>query len=879
VSIGDEPLARRAESSDGAPERTASSTEEALAPPATGPAAYKTKRGELRIYLGAAPGVGKTYAMLGEAHRRHERGTDVVAAVVEPHGRKKTAELIEGIEVVPPRYIEYRGTRFPELDVEAVLARHPQVVLVDELAHTNTPGSKNPKRWQDVEELLDAGITVISTVNVQHLESLNDVVAQITGIEQQEKVPDEVVRTADQIELVDITPEALRRRLAHGNVYAAERIDAALSNYFRRGNLTALRELALLWLADQVDAALEKYREENKITDTWEARERVVVAVTGGPESETLVRRASRIASKSSAELMVVHVVRGDGLSGVSAPQMGKVRELATSLGATVHTVVGDDVPSALLDFAREMNATQLVLGTSRRSRWARIFDEGIGASVVQQSGKIDIHMVTHPEAKRGWKFESLSPRQRHVTSWLAALVVPSAICALIVLLLDPFLGVGGESALFFIGVLVVALLGGVAPAALSAVLSGLLLNYFLVEPRYTFTIAEPDSAITIVVLLVVAVAVAVLVDGAVKRAREARIASQEAELLALFAGSVLRGADLETLLERVRETYSQRAVSMLRIQPGYSEGEIVACVGQDPCSDVDSADTAIEVGDDEFWMLMSGRKLAARDRHVLGAVAKQAAGLVKQRELTEEAGKAEAIAQADELRRSLLSAVSHDLRTPLAAAKAAVSSLRSSDVDFSDEDTAELLATIEESIDQLTALVGNLLDSSRLAAGVVRPKLHRVYLEETVQRALLGISKGITGFGRVGLDRVKVEVDDAVVMADSGLLERVLANLIDNALRYAPDSPVRINAGQVGDRVLIAVVDEGPGIPRGAEEQLFAPFQRLGDHDNSIGVGLGLSVARGFVEAMGGTLSANDTPGGGLTVEIDLAAPKDGAA
>lgn len=832
---------------------------------------YKKKRGELRIYLGAAPGVGKTFSMLGEAHRRLERGTDVVAAVVETHGRKKTGDLLDGIEVVPPRYIEYRGKRFGELDVEAVLRRQPQVVLVDELAHTNTPGSKNPKRWQDVEELLDAGITVISTVNVQHLESLNDVVTQITGIEQQEKVPDEIVRAADQIELVDITPEALRRRLAHGNVYAPERIDAALSNYFRRGNLTALRELALLWLADQVDAALEKYREENQITDTWEARERVVVAVTGGAESETLVRRASRIASKSSAELMVVHVVRGDGLAGVSAPQMGKVRELAASLGATVHTVVGDDVPGALLDFARDENATQLVIGTSRRSRWARIFDEGIGASVVQQSGKIDVHMVTHGEARRGSTWSRLSPRQQHATSWLAALVVPSSICALIVYLLDPFLGIGGESAMFFIGVLIVALLGGVAPAALSAVLSGLLLNYFLVEPRYTFTIAEPDSAVTVVVLLLVAVAVAALVDGAAGRAREAKRASQEAELLALFAGSVLRGADLDTLLERVRETYSQRAVSLLREGTG-----IVGCVGTDPCVDVDTADTAIEVGDDEFWLLMAGRKLPARDRRVLGAVAKQAAGLVKQRELTEEAGKAEAIAQADELRRSLLSAVSHDLRTPLAAAKAAVSSLRSNDIDFSAEDTAELLATIEESVDQLTALVGNLLDSSRLAAGVLRPELRRVYLEETAQRALLGISKGITGFRRQGVDRVKVDVGDAVVLADSGLLDRVLANLIDNALRYAPDSPIRVTAGQVGDRVLIAVVDEGPGIPRDSEDQLFAPFQRLGDHDTSIGVGLGLSVARGFVEAMGGTISATDTPGGGLTVEIDLAAPKD---
>jgi two-component system, OmpR family, sensor histidine kinase KdpD len=833
-------------------------------------APHGPKRGELRIYLGAAPGVGKTFAMLGEAHRRAERGTDLVAAVVETHGRKKTAELLEGIEVVPPRYVEYRNGSFPELDVPAVLARHPEVVLVDELAHTNTPGSKNHKRWQDVEELLAAGITVISTVNVQHLESLNDVVAQITGIEQQETVPDSVVRSAAQIELVDITPEALRRRLSHGNVYAPERIDAALSNYFRQGNLTALRELALLWLADQVDAALAKYRKDHEINATWEARERVVVAVTGGPESETLVRRAFRIASKSSAELMVVHVVRGDGLAGVSAPAMGRVRELTSSLGATLHTVIGDDVPGALLDFAREMNATQLVLGISRRSRWARIFDEGIGARTVQQSGKIDVHMVTHEQAKPGWSLGRLAPRERHLISWLAAIVVPSAICAVTALLLDGFLGIGGESALFFVGVLIVALLGGIAPAALSALLSGLLLNYFLVAPRYSFTIAEPDSAITVVVLLAVAVAVAALVDGAASRAREARRASQEAELLALFAGSVLRDADLPTLLERVRETYAQRAVSVLREGTG-----IVACVGTDPCVDIDSADTAVEVGDDEFWLLMAGKKLAARDRRVLGAVAKQAAGLVRQRELVLEAGKAEAIARADELRRSLLSAVSHDLRTPLASAKAAVSSLRSDDIGFSPEDTAELLATVEESIDQLTALVGNLLDSSRLAAGVVKPDLRLVYLEEVVQRALLGISSGTTGYRRAGLDRVKVEVDDAVVLADAGLLERVMVNLIDNALRYAPDSVVRVNAGRIGERVLINVVDEGPGIPRGTEEQLFEPFQRLGDQDNSTGVGLGLSVASGFIEAMGGNVAATDTPGGGLTVVVDLPAPE----
>nr|WP_241178714.1 sensor histidine kinase KdpD [Mycobacterium sp. P7213] len=835
------------------------------------------RRGELRIYLGAAPGVGKTFAMLGEAHRRLERGTDLVAAVVETHGRTKTAELLEGIEVVPPRLIEYRGRSFPELDVPAVLARRPQVVLVDELAHTNTPGSVNPKRWQDVEELLAAGITVISTVNVQHLESLNDVVTEITGVEQQETVPDSFVRQASQIELVDIAPEALRRRLAHGNVYAPEKVDAALSNYFRSGNLTALRELALLWVADQVDAALAKYRADKKITATWEARERVVVAVTGGPESETLVRRASRIASKSSAELLALHVLAGDGHSAVPTARMGKIRELAASLVASLHVVVGDDVPTALLDFAREVNATQLVIGTSRRSRWARLFDEGIGAVVVRRSGKIDVHIVTHEESKQGFRFAPISPRQRRVLPWLAAVLVPSAVCAITATWLDPVLRLGGESALFFVSVLAVALLGGVAPAILSALISGLLLNYFLIDPRHSFTIAETDSAVTEIVLLLVAVAVSVLVDRAAERAREAGRASQEAELLALFAGSVLRGADLGTLLERVRETYALRAVSILRRSTidGQHAGEtVIAAAGNDPCTTVDAADTAIDVGDDEFWMLIAGRQLAARDRRVLSAVAKQAAGLVRQRELTDEASRSEAVMRADELRRSLLSAVSHDLRTPLAAAKAAVSSLRAEDVGFSPEDTNELLATVEESIDQLTALVGNLLDSSRLAAGVIHPELGRVYLEEAVQRALVSIGRGNTGFFRSGIDRVKVDVGDGVVLADAGLLERVLANLLDNALRYAPDGPIRVSACQAGDRVLINIADQGRGLPPGGE-RLFEPFQRIGDQNNTTGIGLGLSVARGFVESMNGTISATETPGGGLTMVVDLAAPQ----
>ncbi|BBZ22122.1 sensor histidine kinase [Mycolicibacter hiberniae] len=825
----------------------------------------RPRRGELRIYLGAAPGVGKTYAMLGEAHRRAERGTDVVAAAVQTHGRPKTAELLQGIEIV--------GEPGGELDLDAVLARHPQVVLVDDLAHTNPPGSRNAKRWQDIEELLDAGITVISTLDVQQLESLSDVAAKITGTPQLDTVPDAVVRKAEQIELIDIAPEALRRRLSHGNVYPPEKVDAALANYFRGETLTALRELALLWLAGQVDAALTRYRADKKITETWEARERIVAAVTGGSESEALVRRASRIASKAGGELLVLHVLGGDGLSGAPAPWVGKMRQLAISLGASLHTVIGDDVPTGLLEFARDVNATQLVIGSSRRSRWARIFDEGVGAAVVQHSGDIDVHIVTTDAARPGLRALSLSPPERRAISWLAAVVVPCLMCAVTVGLLDRYLETG-LSALFFVGVLLVALLGGIGPAVLSALLSGVLLNYFLLAPRHDFTVAETDAAVTEVVLLLVAVAVAALVDSAANRSREAGRASREAELMTLFAGSVLRGADLDTLLERVRETYAQRSVSLVRVSNNTATTQVVASVGEDPCTSVDLADTSIDVGDNEFWMLMAGRQLASRDRRVLSVVARQAAGLVRQEELAAEADRADAVMRTDELRRSLLSAVSHDLRTPLAAAKAAVSSLRADDVDFSPADTAELLATVEESIDQLTDLVGNLLDSSRLAAGVVRPELTKVYLEEVVQRALVGIGKRSNTFGRAGVDQVKVDVGATVAMADAGLLERVLANVIDNALRYASDSVVRVTAGRVGDRVLINVADEGRGLPRGGEAYVFDPFQRLGDRDNTSGVGLGLSVARGFTEAMGGTISATETPGGGLTMVIDLAAP-----
>ena len=391
-------------------------------------------RGQLRIYLGAAPGVGKTFAMLNEGCRRCERGADVVIGFVETHNRPNTAAAMRDLEVVPRARMEYRGATFEEMDIDAVLARRPQQVLVDELAHTNVPGSRNEKRYQDIDELLEAGIDVVSTVNIQHLESLNDTVEQITGVVQRETVPDAWVRRAGQIELVDMTPEALRRRMAHGNIYAPDKIDAALGNYFRQGNLGALRELALLWLAERVDEALEEYRIAHGIDRPWETRERVVVAITGAPGGDHLIRRAARMALRAKGELLGVHISADDGLAGPAEGSLDAHRRLLLELGGEYHETVGADIGAALVAFARSENATQIVLGASRRSRWAELTKGSIINRVLRQSGAIDIHVISTegesqagsrrlPRLRRGW---TSIPLQRRLAGWaLAVLGLP----------------------------------------------------------------------------------------------------------------------------------------------------------------------------------------------------------------------------------------------------------------------------------------------------------------------------------------------------------------------------------------------------------------------------------------------------------------------
>ncbi|WP_405109438.1 DUF4118 domain-containing protein [Micromonospora sp. NBC_01405] len=837
-------------------------------------------RGELRIYLGAAPGVGKTYAMLQEARRRTERGTDVVIGLVETHGRPHTAAMVGDLEQVPRRTLAHRGVEFTELDLDALLARRPEIAVVDELAHTNVPGSRNDKRWQDVQELLDAGISVLSTVNVQHLESVNDVVARITGTTQRETVPDAVVRAAEQVELVDMTPEALRRRMAHGNIYRPDRIDAALGNYFRIGNLTALRELALLWLADKVDDQLGAYRAQQGISDTWEARERVVVALTGGPEGDTLIRRAARVAARGrSADLLAVHVTRSDGLAGVDPARLARQRVLVESLGGTYHQVLGADVPAALLDFARGVNATQLVLGASRRGRFAQLFSPGVGVTTTALSGPIDVHLVTHPQAGRGRRTgglpAALSRRRRLLGFALAGLGMPALTVALRTL---PDLTLTNDILLFLAGVVGVALVGGLWPALVAALGGSLLLNWFFTPPFRTLTIAEADNLLALGVFVGVALAVSWVVDVAARRTREAARASADAQTLATVAGGVLRGErPLPALLDRLRETFALRAVSVLELtpdargRPGRAHEQdawrLVAAVGESPATSPDAGETAVPV-DDRLTVVLSGRRLEAADRRVVEAFAAQAAVALRQERLAEEAATARPLAEADRMRTALLAAVSHDLRTPLASAKAAVSSLRSHDVEFDADDRDELLATADESLDRLGRLVANLLDMSRLQAGALGVAAVAIGLEDVVPRAL----------DELGPDAADVATDIPAdlpaALTDPGLLERVLVNIVANALRHSPPGrPPTVTASAHAGQVELRVIDTGPGIPEDQWEHVFLPFQRLGDRDNQTGVGLGLALSRGLAEAMGGTITPETTPGGGLTMVLRLPA------
>jgi two-component system, OmpR family, sensor histidine kinase KdpD len=827
-------------------------------------------RGRLHVWLSYAAGVGKTFTVLGVAHRLVERGQDVVVGFVEPHDRAPTAALLEGLEVVPRRRLAHQGSWFEEMDLDAVLARHPQVVVVDELAHTNVPGSRHEKRWQDVEELRAAGITVLTTLNIQHLESLNDTVERITGVKQTETIPDAVVRAADQVDLIDVAPEQLRRRLARGDIYPPERIDAALAHFFREGNLTALRELALLWLADRVDEELLEYMARHEIRGPWETRERVVVALSGQESNRHLVRRAARMAARRGGDLLGVLVIADDGLAGRTGSDAAGLRGLVIDLGGTFHEVVGSDVPRALLQFARAENATQLVLGASRRSRLAELVRGSVVARVVRDAGPIDVHIISQDEPAgdvrlpRARRLPAIPWRRRALGVLLGA--VGLALLTVILTALRERLALSTVLLLYLCLVVGIAALGGWWPAAAGAVAAFLVVNWYFVPPLHGFHIASTENAFALAAFVAVAAVVSLLMGRAARLRLEAGRSRAEAQALTRMAGTAIGEPDpLPALVDQLRATFGAEAAAVL--QRSGAAWQVVAGAGAEPPLEPAVGATSLSLGDDALLVLRGG-PLAAEDRGVLGAFAAQLAAAMRHRALEEEASAAARSASLNQLRSTILNSVSHDLRTPLSSIKAAVSSLRQTDITWSDADRGELLATIEEEADRLNALVGNLLDMSRLQAGALSLALRPIGFDEVVPRALRYLRQAEVS--------VEVDVPETLsrVKADPALLERAVANVADNALAWSPaGQAVRISASEAAGRVELRIADRGPGIPAEGRERVFEPFQRFGHRPRGEGTGLGLAVAKGFVEAMGGTIELEDTPGGGQTVCISLEA------
>ena len=833
-------------------------------------------RGSFRVLLGAAPGVGKTVAMLKEGHRLANDGKDVVIALLETHGRTGTQREAEGLEYVPRRRVHYRGMWLEEMDLFGVIERHPQVALVDELAHTNAPGSVHEKRWQDVEDLLDAGIDVITTINVQHIESLNDVVREITGSTQKETVPDKVLRSATQVELVDLPPEGLRERLSAGLVYKPDRVDAALSNYFRVGNLTALRELALLWLAGRVDETMKAYREEHHIKAKWETRERVIVALSGGPEGDQLLRRGARVARASGGgDLIAVHVTAEDGLAGSNPALLIKQRELVEKLGGTYHQIIGEDITDALLDYARANNATQIIVGVSRRSVLSRWFGKpSTPNGIIAKSGDIDVHIVTHSFANRGWRLPSRKQPPMELSRLIAGIVFSVVSVPLVSWLLYQFSSPASaqrDALVLQLLVVLAAVLGGFWPAMLAAVLSGFSLDFLYTEPVGTFHVIRASDVVTIVLYVIVGLIVSAVVDRADARTRQAQRASAESEILASVAGAVLSSDDpLRAIVHRTREAFGFSCVRV--IQDGrmvISDGDPLVRRDVTGAVDVDASEhDTISRSDGGPSLELYGHAVEASDQRMLMAILSQIQTVLEHNDLARKASEIGPLAAAEKVRTGLLNAVSHDLRRPLASATAAVSGLQQMGNHIDDHDRRELLGVASNGLKQLTKLVADLLDVSRIREGALPMSL----VATDVGEAIIPLFDEL-GIGPWTVD-LDIEPNLPLVVADPPLLRRALSNVVMNALRFTPGGKrVRIAASSFNGLVEVRVVDQGPGVPDARKDDIFLPFHRLGDTDNTTGLGLGMALSKGFVESMGGTITPEDTPGGGLTIVITLRA------
>ncbi|KZD25808.1 sensor histidine kinase [Tardiphaga robiniae] len=867
--------------------------------------------GRLKIFVGAAPGVGKTYEMLQSAHARRKAGVDVVVGVVETHGRAETEALVAGLEVIPRRRFDYKDQHLEEMDLDALIARRPRIALVDELAHTNAPGSRHPKRYLDVAELLAAGIDVYTAVNIQHIESLNDVVAQITHVRVRETVPDSVFDRADAIELIDLTPDDLIQRLKEGKVYVPKQAERALEHYFSPGNLTALRELALRRTADRVDEQLLTHMQANAIAGPWAVGERILVCISEDPRSAGLVRYTKRLADRLHAPWTAVSIEtrRSLQLTEEQRDRLADTLRLAEALGAEALTIpgAGRRIADDLLGYAHANNVTQIVIGKASRSWWFELVRGSVVHDLVRRAGNISVHVIagdalsTEPAAKRAQMTDRVEPFD--AKPYIAALAVV-AVALGAATLLRPIFGIENVDLMFLTAVVGVAVRFGLWPSLLASVVASLSYNFFFLPPVYTLTITDPTNVAAFFFFMLIAI----LVSNVAARVRTQAVSAfgrvRTTESLYAFSRKLAGTAALDDVLwASAYQIALMLKVRVVLLLP--EQGVIAVKAGYPPEDELDKADLAaanwawsndrpagrgsetlpgakrlflpmrtgrgpigvIGIDDDR-----TGPLLTPDQRRLLDALVDQSALAIERVQLVEDMDRAQRNVESDRLRQALLTSISHDLKTPLASVLGAASTLRDLSPKLTEAEKADLLGTVIDESERLNRFIANLLDMTKLESGAVVPNTTLHDLAEIVGSALRRAGKILVRH-RIALD---LAPNLPMLELDAVLFEQALFNLLDNAAKYAPDdTTITIRAIRDADSVSLQVTDEGTGIPPADLEQVFDKFYRAskGDHVRA-GTGLGLAISRGFIEAMHGTISATnraDRSGAVLTIRLPI--------
>ncbi|HYI69115.1 MAG TPA: sensor histidine kinase KdpD [Skermanella sp.] len=877
--------------------------------------ANRERRGRLKIFLGAAPGVGKTFAMLEAAHDQRREKVDVVIGIVETHGRRDTEALLDGLEVLPRRQVDYRGRFFAEMDVDAILRRRPGLVLVDELAHTNIPGSRHVKRFQDVEEILEAGIDVLSTLNIQHLESLNDVVERITGVKVRETVPDSVLQDADEIELIDLPPQTLIKRLREGKVYVPDQAMLAMERFFSPGTLTALREMALRAAAERVDAQMVTYMRAHAIQGPWPTRERILVCIGDGKAVFRLVRTARRAAERRQAPWIAVHVEthRHATLPEEAKTRISEALRLAEQLGAETHVIPGDKVAAELLAFARERNISQIIAGRARPGRWLPSLHASVTAELLARADSFDVTVVSGEDETETAPLPSATrPR---AFKWVGYAVAAAATGAATALSygLSLFMALPNISLVYLMTVLLVAIRHGLGPSIAVSIASALAYNFFFTDPLFTLDISDVQDIMTVVFFLLTAVIASNLAARVGSQVEATRLSARRTANLYGFSRKIAAAANQDDVLwavvHHVAATIHGRSLVLLPETPGPGlemgpeGGQLVIRAGYPPEDRLDDkaraaaewawshaepagrGSTTLPTSPWLFLPLQTGRgpvgvlgvqiegrdrPLSPEDSRLLGTLADQAAVAIERTSLVSDIENARLATETERLRSALLSSLSHDLRTPLASILGAASSLISYEGSLNAADRLDLTQTIQDEAERLNRFVQNLLDMTRLGSGKLKPRTDWVDLRDIVGSAVERAAKLLRR------RRVRIEIDPALPLLrlDAMLMEQVIFNLIDNVCKYSPPgTPVTVWTALRSGHTVVEVCDQGPGIPAEDRERVFDMFYRVEEGDSrAAGTGLGLAICRGIVEAHGGRIAAQPgLNGAGTCIVIRL--------